>query len=88
MREKGDVGRAEDSLEEQRAELTAVESELAAEIAALEARQAPTGYVLEELVIRPRKNELEVPAFGLAWLPYEVGADNTIRPLFDQQGPK
>lgn len=88
MREKGDVGRAEDSLEEQRAELDAVESELAAEISALEARQAPTQYLLEELVIRPRKNELAVPVFGLAWLPYEVGADNTLRPLFAQKGPQ
>jgi hypothetical protein len=88
MREKGDVDRAEDSIEAQRAELAAVESQLAAEISALEARQAPAQYVLEELVIRPRKNELEVPAFGLAWLPYELGADNTLRPLFAQQGPR
>jgi len=38
-------------------------------------------------VIRPRKNELEVAAFGLAWLPYEVGADSTLKPLFARQAP-
>lgn len=88
MREKGEVGRAEGTLEEQQAELAALEGELAAEIAAMEARQAPTEYVLEELAIRPRKNELEVAAFGLGWLPYEVGADKVARPLFGLVGPQ
>ncbi|MEN6546294.1 MAG: ATP-binding protein [Armatimonadia bacterium] len=88
MREKGEVGRAEGTLEEQQAELAALENELAAEIAAFEARQSPAEYVVEELGIRPRKNELEVAAFGLGWLPYEVGADGVARPLFGLGGPQ
>ncbi|MEN6305841.1 MAG: hypothetical protein ABFD96_24160, partial [Armatimonadia bacterium] len=88
MREKGEVGRAEGTLEEQQAELAALENELAAEIAAFEARQSPAEYVVEELGIRPRKNELEVAAFGLGWLPYEVGADGVARPLYGLGGPQ
>jgi hypothetical protein len=38
---------------------------------------------LEEIVIRPRKNELVVTAFGLGWLPWAVDGTGTVVGLFE-----
>lgn len=68
--EFSDVTRARETITEQQAKLAALEQELAAELA--QVQTALPEPVVEEIVIRPRKNELMVTAFGIGWLPWAV----------------
>lgn len=68
--EFSDVTRARETIAEQQAKLAALEQELAAELA--QVQTALPEPVLEEITIRPRKNELVVTAFGIGWLPWAV----------------
>ncbi len=63
-----DVARAKETIAEQQAKLAALEQELNAELAQIQTAVQPPP-ALEEIIIRPRKNELVVTAFGLGWLP-------------------
>jgi Sec-independent protein translocase protein TatA len=62
-----DVERAEDSLEALRARRSELEAELAADIAALEAKLDPRSEPLTTLTVRPRKSDVEVTSVVVLW---------------------
>jgi hypothetical protein len=62
-----DVGRAEDSLEALRARRAELERELAADVAALEAKLDPLSEPLERVALRPRKSDIEVTSLQILW---------------------
>ena len=65
-RERGDIARAEERVEDLRAELAALEAELASTLA----EQGATEPVLRRVEIAPRKSDLEVERVALVWLPW------------------
>jgi DNA helicase HerA-like ATPase len=82
LRKEEDVGRARRAIAEQDEKLAALEQELADEIAEVEARLQSGQFALERISINPRKNELTVQAFGIAWSPWLLRSDGTLAPLF------
>jgi hypothetical protein len=79
-RERGDIARAEERVEDLRAELAALEAELEQDVAALEA-PAAAPPAAEPLRIAPRKSDLEIEAVRLVWVPWQEGGAGA-QPLF------
>ncbi len=69
-REKADIERAEDQLAATREKLAALEQDFEAAIRDLDLEGSPSDLPLEEVLIRPRKSDLEVAPLELHWLPY------------------
>jgi hypothetical protein len=74
-REKGDIARAKRDLESLRQKFDDLEAEFNAEVTALSGLSDPAEMEIETTVVRPRKSDIAVGHFGLAWLPYSVGDD-------------
>ena len=68
-REREDVERAEGDLEEIREAIRAFEIEAEEEIRAYLAERADHASELEEIVVRPRKADIQVTSLKLAWKP-------------------
>ena len=68
--ESGDVKRAEETVAAVKQKLADLETELQAEIDALEAKIDPQAETLEKVLMRPRKSDITVDALGLVWMPY------------------
>jgi hypothetical protein len=66
MKETQDIGRAEAKVQETDAELKALESEMAEEVAALTASVAASAPI-ETIEIAPKRGAVEVRLVGLAW---------------------
>jgi len=78
MREKEDIGRAEESTGLLKERLAALEEELRAEIAKIQEGTEPGGLAIERTEIRPRKSDITVTRVSLVWTPWRVsegGAD-------------
>jgi len=67
-KETEDVAKAQERLKEAQAELAALETELQAEVAALEGA-APGGMTIETIEIKPKRGGVEVRIVALAWKP-------------------
>lgn len=67
-RERQDVLRAEDALEDLRRDQRDLEIEVEEEIRALRAEQERQEPEIEEIVVRPRKSDLEVAGLSLLWM--------------------
>jgi hypothetical protein len=66
-RERDDVLRAEDEVRELEQTLRALEIEVEEEIRAVQTELESTPLEIEEIVVRPRKSDLEVANLKLAW---------------------
>ena len=62
-----DVDRAEDSLEALQARRAQLEAELAADVAALEAKLDPVAEPLTTVTVRPRKSDVDVASVSVLW---------------------
>jgi hypothetical protein len=71
-RERADVSRAAERLEEQRAKLEALEAEFEDAVDALEAPVEPAGLDIEEHPVRPRKSDTATESLLLVWTPWWV----------------
>ncbi|MBI5432868.1 MAG: DUF853 family protein [Planctomycetes bacterium] len=71
-RESGDVARAEEDVRAVTAELTELQSELEAALAAETGRFAGLADAIERVTLRPKKTAVQVRALVLVWLPYRV----------------
>ena len=80
-REGTDVGRAAEGVEALRQRLADLDAELQKEIEGLKAGSDDSDATLEEIVIRPRKSDVAAEAVGLAWIPWQAGADGLAAPL-------
>jgi hypothetical protein len=80
LKEREDVGGANESLESVRARRTALEAELAAEVEKLTAVSDPAQLAIETTSVRPRKSDVTVEGVSLVWVPYWVGDGGSARP--------
>ena len=83
MRERSDIGRAEETVEVLRQELDALGAEFEEEVAKLEDGVDDTTLELDELVVRPRKTDIQVERIGLLWMPWWQHADGRTLPAFE-----
>lgn len=70
MKEAGDVNRSKESLEVYQADLKELEQAFQAESETLSARFDPASAPLETLSIRPTKQDIQVKALVLVWMPH------------------
>jgi len=68
--QRGDVGRAEDTVESIDKMIQDLEAEFKAQADELAARIDPATETLETISIRPKKSDIQVQAVALAWAPY------------------
>lgn len=80
-KEKQDIAFAEDKLAAVQTELSDLEAELEAEVAALRERMDPEAVELETLDLAPRKSDIDA-AVSLVWLPYARGRDGSLQPVY------
>ena len=80
-REKEDVVRAQRELEEQREKLDELRHELEASLRELEDEHALDRVDVEEVVVSPRKSDLDVEDLTLLWVPFAVDADGVAESL-------
>jgi hypothetical protein len=78
--QRSDIARAEDTLEQRQEKLEELESELTSEIEAVKASYQPEALDLEEIVITPRKSDIEVGEVALVWAPWVVDASGIAEP--------
>ena len=81
-REKADVARAEERVEDLREQLRALEAEFEQAVAGLEAPLDPRQIALEQKTVRPRKADLEAAAPLLVWTPWSVSPEGIAEPAF------
>jgi hypothetical protein len=80
MRERGDVGAAQGSLEGVRAKRTELEEELQREIDAISQASAPERVAVTTASIKPRKSDIVIEDVVLCWVPYWAGPGGASRP--------
>ncbi|MDJ0785158.1 MAG: DUF87 domain-containing protein [Myxococcota bacterium] len=83
MRERGDIERAEETAEALREELESLEARFAEDTAEVEAEIDDAGIELEEVVVRPRKTDVEVERLALVWMPWWKKSDGGLIPGFE-----
>ena len=70
MKERQDVGRAEETVETLQQQMTGLNAELESAVADLQARVDPLREELETIRIKPRKSGISVQLVALAWAPH------------------
>jgi hypothetical protein len=80
--QRGDIGRAREELAAQEAKLKALEKEFEDAVKQLETAWDPAKVEVETLELKPRKSDISIGAFGLAWTPWRVGPDGIAEPVF------
>ena len=80
MKEREDVGGANESLESVRARRAGIEAELQTEIGRLTAANDPDQLAIETTSVRPRKSDVTVEGVSLIWVPHWVGDGGRARP--------
>jgi hypothetical protein len=69
LKERQDIGRAEETVEAIRQQLAGLEVEFKAEMTALEAKTDPLTERLETVVVKPKKTHISVRLVALVWVP-------------------
>ena len=80
LKEREDVGGANESLESVRARRAEIEAELQGEIEQLSVANAPDQIAIETASVRPRKSDIAVDGISLAWVPHWLGEGGSARP--------
>lgn len=81
-RERGDIGRAEDSVESLQEKLTELEDEFKAQVEKVESTLRAEAIPLEEFEVRPRKSDLAVDKVVFVWTPWHVDSNGIATPDF------
>jgi hypothetical protein len=80
VKERQDVGSAEQQLEAARRQLADAEAEFQEETEKLQAAAAPETLSVVEFTVPPRKSDIAVGNLLLAWSPWRTGADGVPAP--------
>jgi hypothetical protein len=80
VKEREDVGTAEQQLEAARKQLADAEAEFQEETGKLQAAAAPDTLPVAEFSVPPRKSDIAVGNLLLAWTPWRIGSDGVPAP--------
>jgi hypothetical protein len=80
-RERGDVARAEDTLENIREDMRVMQDDCQAAVDTAMYELSLENLELEPLEIRPRKSDIRVSSLCLLWVPYQIDDDGIASPL-------
>ncbi len=79
-RERQDVADAAEGVEVLQQQLADLNSQVEAESQKLQTGLAPDSLVLEEVLLQPKKADIQVAEVSLVWLPWIVGMDGSAKP--------
>ena len=79
QRQSGDVDRANETLEQRRAEISELDEQLQADIAALDNGFDAQTETLEDISVRPKASDISVGFCGIGWLPVIEDANGNLR---------
>jgi hypothetical protein len=81
--QRSDVGRAKEDVASLQRKLRELEETFEEETARTEAIADVEGLEIDEIIVRPRKTDMQVRTFGLVWMPYRVADDGATSAAFD-----
>jgi hypothetical protein len=81
-RQRGDIARAEESVESLREQLATISAEFETEAASLQAAGDPASLPLQETPIAPRKADTVVGTVRLVWAPWKMRPDGSSSPAY------
>ncbi|MEO7387331.1 MAG: ATP-binding protein, partial [Gammaproteobacteria bacterium] len=82
QRQSGDVERATETVASLHAQLVELETQVQADVAALESRFDTQTEPLEEISLRPRASDVTVQFCGVAWLPFSEDNQGNLWPAW------
>lgn len=81
-KEAADVDRARETANKVQSDIEALNAELEKELAALDTAFDAQQEELEEIIVRAKSTDINVPLFGLVWLPYSVSDKKRLVPAW------
>jgi hypothetical protein len=81
-KEKDDIGRAKDNLEELQIKFEDLEREFNEEVEELGDKLDVDNLEFEDLKVTPRKSDISVEEFGVCWLPWRVDSSGIADPIY------
>jgi hypothetical protein len=82
-REKRDIARAKRDLDALHQKLHDLQSEFEEEVNLLSERTDPAAFEITTTAVRPRKSDISVGTFCLAWLPHWLAEDGIAAPAYE-----
>lgn len=81
-KESGDVERARETVEVVRGQLENLEAEVRLQTDQIQAAMDPATEPLERIIVKPKKTNIAVRLFTLAWAPYRKNAAGALEPAW------
>lgn len=78
----GDIGRAKESVESLQEDYAALEKEFDSAVAEISEKLNVDSLTFEKLTLAPKKTDISIKEFGVAWLPWKVDSTGIAEPLF------
>jgi hypothetical protein len=82
-KESSDIGRAEENAEAVRRQLEDLQAQLASEVAEIQTQMDSSATALECIPVKPKKTNINVRLFTLAWLPYVKDEAGKLKPVWE-----
>jgi hypothetical protein len=82
MKKRGDADQAGESVGALQQKYADLQAEFQSKIEEIHAALRPETLDLEPLLLRPKKTDITVEKVVLAWMPYVVGADGKLEPVY------
>ena len=82
-KEQGDVERAKETLEAEKQKLADLENDMREAMDAHEDKWHPSELDVDDVLVRPRKSDINVPIPTLVWLPWIVDEEGVAEPAFE-----
>ncbi len=81
-KEKDDIARAEDKLEDLQAKFKDMEIEFKEAVDELEEKLSVENLEFEDLTVPPRKSDISIEDYCVCWLPWRVDSNGIAEPIF------
>ena len=80
--QRGDVGRAQEKLEDLQDQLAQLEREFDEEVTQIEAAYQADSLKLERLSLRPLKKDITLEDTAVVWTPWQANRSGDVTPLY------
>ena len=81
-KEKDDIGRAEENLEELQTKYEDMEADFDEQVEELNEKLSVENLEFEELVVTPRKSDIDIEDFSICWCPWRIDASGIAEPAW------
>ena len=81
-KEKDDIGRAEENLEELQTKYEDMEADFDEQVEELNEKLSVENLEFEELVVTPRKSDIDIEDFSICWLPWRIDSSGIAEPAW------